>query len=108
MAGELRCFEGHIWRYDGIGGNDPAGETDMGVCGKCLGRGCENRVDERDYVSLLTDVSQMLDVVKVEWSEDKSWSEWDQEVRDRITKHLRWLTTKPATSGIYDPDYIAF
>lgn len=38
--------------------------------------------------SLLTDITQILDVVRQEWSAENSWSEWDQSVRDRITAFL--------------------
>lgn len=36
---------------------------------------------------LLTNIAQILDVVKIEWAE--SWSDWDQAQRDGITA---WLT----------------
>jgi len=38
---------------------------------------------------LLTNVAQILDVVKGEWGE--AWSDWDQEQRDRITTCLALL-----------------
>lgn len=37
--------------------------------------------------TLLINVAQILDVVKTEWAE--SWSPFDQEQRDHITKLLR-------------------
>lgn len=36
--------------------------------------------------NLLTNLAQILDVVKIEWGE--AWSEWDQAQRDGITKYL--------------------
>jgi hypothetical protein len=41
---------------------------------------------------LLTNVAQILDVVKGEWGE--TWSDWDQEQRDRITACLLALREK--------------
>jgi hypothetical protein len=88
------CRDGHEWRwYPGRGSNDPdAGEVDLGVCPKCCGRGCENNIDEE---ALLIDCAQLIDAVKMDWSLQGAWSEWDQAVRDRITKRLRWITTNP-------------
>lgn len=90
-----RCENGHRWEWRGGRSghpNDPdAGEVDLGVCPDCEGCGCENNVDE---ISLLTRAAQLIDTIKSEWSPDGAWSEWDQEVRDDITKRLRWLTTK--------------
>jgi gas vesicle protein len=40
----------------------------------------------KDYVILVTNLAQILDVVKGEWGE--SWSDWDQEQRDKITDLL--------------------
>lgn len=89
------CEGGHEIRFYGTGMNNPDDhEVDMGVCPKCSGRGCENNVDEEQ---LLIDCAQLLDSVKNEWSQDGSWSEWDQAVRDRITRRLRWINTKPET-----------
>lgn len=39
--------------------------------------------------NLLTDVAQILDVVKTEWGAEKFWSDWDQGVRDRIASALK-------------------
>jgi hypothetical protein len=39
-------------------------------------------------IELLTNLAQILDVVKQEWGE--SWSAWDQEQRDKITQFLLW------------------
>ena len=48
------------------------------------------RADERGdkCADLLTNIAQILDVVKGEWAE--SWSAWDQEQRDAITRYLTW------------------
>lgn len=37
---------------------------------------------------IMTDVCQILNVVKGEWEAEGCWSEWDQSVRDRITAWL--------------------
>jgi hypothetical protein len=42
--------------------------------------------DVKNLLNLLTNIAQILDVVKREWGE--SWSEWDQEQRDGITAVL--------------------
>jgi len=39
----------------------------------------------------LTNVCQIIDVVKIEWSAENAWSEWDQSVRDDITACLSAL-----------------
>jgi hypothetical protein len=36
---------------------------------------------------LLPEICQLIDAVKVEWSQQGCWSEWDQSVRDRITAY---------------------
>lgn len=90
---DYRCENGKRLEWHGGHGNDPdAHEVELGICPDCEGRGCENKVDEQN---LLTDLAQIIDVVKREWEPGGSWSEWDQSVRDRITKRLRWLTTPP-------------
>ena len=43
---------------------------------------------EDSTANLLTNIAQILDVVKQEWAE--SWSAWDQEQRDAITKFLTY------------------
>ena len=47
------------------------------------------RADEMTLAAcdLLTNLAQIIDVVKGEWAE--SWSAWDQEQRDAITTWLR-------------------
>jgi hypothetical protein len=40
-------------------------------------------------INLLTNVCQILDVVKIEWGETNAWSEWDQSVRDEISEYLK-------------------
>jgi hypothetical protein len=42
--------------------------------------------ENAEIANLLTNVAQILDVVKLEWGE--AWSTWDQEQRDSITKIL--------------------
>lgn len=44
---------------------------------------------EEDARQIMTDASQILDVVKGEWIEAGCWSDFDQGVRDRITAWLR-------------------
>jgi hypothetical protein len=96
---DTRCEDGHRWRHYGGYGNDPdSGETDEGVCPDCAGRGCENKVDEED---LLSCIAQLLDGKRAEGC---AWSEWDQEIRDKISRRLRWVTTKPQ----HVPDEIQF
>jgi hypothetical protein len=47
---------------------------------------------ERDeIIEVLTNICQILDVVKWEWSAENSWSKWDQSVRDEISRILRKL-----------------
>jgi len=61
----------------------------------------EPQTSKIDLAQLLTDCACILDVVKGEWGE--AWSEWDQGVRDRITKQLvaiydaRVTPLRPAT-----------
>ena len=43
---------------------------------------------EANVVGLLTNLAQILDIVKQEWAE--SWSAWDQEQRDAITRFLTY------------------
>lgn len=38
---------------------------------------------------IMTNVAQILDVVKIEWAAEGQWSEWDQGVRDSISAWLR-------------------
>lgn len=38
--------------------------------------------------NLLTDMAQFLDAVKPELVADNAWSDWDQSIRDRITRRL--------------------
>jgi hypothetical protein len=42
---------------------------------------------ESDTATIMTNIAEILDVCKREWGE--SWSVWDQEQRDAIS---RWLT----------------
>lgn len=44
---------------------------------------CENP-PVADFQSLLCNLAQILDVVRQEWGE--SWSEWDQQQRDAISR----------------------
>lgn len=39
MRGDLRCFEGRLWRRDPQY-DDPDLETDVGACPDCSGDGC--------------------------------------------------------------------
>jgi hypothetical protein len=41
---------------------------------------------DEEIRNLLTNIAQILDVVKAEWGE--AWSAWDQQQRDAITKFL--------------------
>ena len=55
-------------------------------------------VDLRNKIrALLSDVAQILDVVKIEWSAENSWSEWDQSVRDRITEVAKQVASPQET-----------
>lgn len=55
----------------------------------------EEYVGLRDSArGLLSDVAQILDVVKIEWSAENSWSEWNQSVRDRITEIAKRLDAR--------------
>jgi hypothetical protein len=58
-----------------------------------------------DIVNLLTDIAQILDVVKCEWAE--AWTEFDQSCRDRITAYLRAFYTlqaaKPESVDVWQP-----
>ncbi len=37
--------------------------------------------------AMLPDICQLIDAVKMEWSQQGCWSEWDQSVRDGITEY---------------------
>ena len=37
---------------------------------------------------VLTNACQLIDSVKMEWQSDGSWSEWDQAVRDALSREL--------------------
>ena len=51
------------------------------------------RDDERARLAnLLTGCANILDVVKLEWGE--AWSEWDQSIRDGISRELRIIYGK--------------
>jgi len=64
------------------------------VCGKEPDDRCRVKYIRADIVdpisceveALLSNIAQILDVVKTEWG--KSWSEFDQEQRDHITRLL--------------------
>jgi hypothetical protein len=43
---------------------------------------------QKTAVSVLVSSAQILDVVKQEWLQSNSWSEWDQSVRDSYTAYL--------------------
>lgn len=51
-----------------------------------------------DAQTLLTNVAQILDVVKGEWG--PAWSAWDQEQRDGITNWLK--------ASYDDPDLVPY
>lgn len=53
---------------------------------------------------IMTDVAQILDVVRREWSEVGQWSDWDQSVRDKITTWLTANTTASAAAPSTEPD----
>lgn len=38
---------------------------------------------------LLTNLAQIIDVVRAEWMQSGDWSEWDQEQRDALGQWLR-------------------
>lgn len=42
-----------------------------------------------DAAGLLCDLAQFVDGVKADLVESNSWSEWDQQIRDRITEVLK-------------------
>jgi hypothetical protein len=42
-------------------------------------------------INCLTNCAQIIDRAKQEWQSDGAWSEWDQSVRDDITKNLKLL-----------------
>jgi NTP pyrophosphatase (non-canonical NTP hydrolase) len=46
----------------------------------------------KDIANLLTNVAQILDVIKIEWGE--SWSAFDQEQRDKISEVLKEYYSK--------------
>jgi hypothetical protein len=45
-----------------------------------------SRYQIQQFRSLVGNIAQILDVVKLEWED--SWSSWDQEQRDKITELL--------------------
>lgn len=45
----------------------------------------------RGLQNCLTNVAQILDVAKQEWSAESVWTDWDQSVRDHITTILTTL-----------------
>ena len=73
--------------------------TACGTCEKCAweraqitSRSTEEFIESLkakviSAADLLTNLSQIIDVVKGEWAE--SWSQWDQEQRDAITAWLK-------------------
>ena len=50
----------------------------------------------REAAIVLTNACQILDVAKGEWAKENCWSDWDQSVRDSITK---WLLGEAAVHG---------
>jgi hypothetical protein len=42
-----------------------------------------------ELIDLLTNIAQILDVVKQEWGTENCWSEWDEEQRLGIIRVLR-------------------
>lgn len=51
-----------------------------------------------DVPNLLCNIAQILNTVKQEWGE--SWSTWDQEQYDSLTRLQRWLLThEPRARG---------
>jgi hypothetical protein len=45
--------------------------------------------EQLSLINLLTNVCQILDVVKQEWGATNAWSDWDQSVRDGISEYLK-------------------
>jgi hypothetical protein len=87
---DYRCENGMRLEWHGGPGNDPdAHEVELGVCPDCCGRGCENAVDEQN---LLSNLAQLIDSKR---QEGCAWSEWDQQMRDDISRRLLWITTPP-------------
>jgi hypothetical protein len=48
-------------------------------------------VDLPSLRCFLSNVAQLIDTIKVEWTACGAWSEWDQSVRDDLTRHLQAL-----------------
>ncbi len=46
---------------------------------------------------VLCGAAQILDVVKQEWG--KSWSDWDQQIRDGITEQLKRIYADRESQG---------
>lgn len=47
--------------------------------------------------AMLPDICMLLDTIKMEWTKQGAWSEWDQSVRDRITAYHLAKMAAPTT-----------
>jgi hypothetical protein len=52
-----------------------------------------------EAADLLTNLTQILDVVKREWTAGGQWSDWDQQQRDKITDWLMRYSAPPSAEG---------
>ncbi len=57
MRGDIRCFEGRLWRHDPQH-DDPDLETDIGQCPECEGKDCQAMSDHEE---LIADLREFLD-----------------------------------------------
>ena len=45
----------------------------------------------REVEDALCDIGQIIDVVRIEWQDENSWSDWDENARKKLSKSLTIL-----------------
>lgn len=87
---------------------EPDADSDIVVLGEpeALGRLATPPVrgDRETIVECLTNCAQIIDVVRLDWVAAEVWTEWDQSVRDQITKCLASLSIPVQPGAGEQPD----